>query len=135
MNIIQDGLMYITCLYLLFVTWRGFRGGSQIRRFEQKHWTMLRIAGFFTYLNLAIVLVLVLQDVFGGEDPDRFLSVEVLILFFVALWVSLGMGKVRGTLIHGKKYAAVFMYFGIAFIVMVLLLGYLKLWKYAGTVF
>jgi len=135
MNIIQDGLIYITCLFLLLATWRGFRGASQISRFEQKHWNLLRITGFFTYLNLGVALVLVVQDVFSGEDPNLFFRIEILVLFFTAVWVSMGMGKVRGTLIHGKKYATVFVYFGIALIGMVLLQCYLKLWKDAGFVF
>lgn len=135
MNIIQDGLIYITCLFLLLATRRGFLGASRIRRFEQKHWAMLRLTGFLAYLNLGIILTLELLDVFRGGDPNLLLRAEVLVLFFVAIWLSLGMGKVRASLTHGKKYAIVFMYFGIALIIMILLLCYLKLWKYAGLIF
>lgn len=135
MNTIQDGLIYITCLFLLLVTWRGFRGASQIRRFEQKHWNLLRITGFLTYINLGVALFFALQEVFGGGDPNLLLRIEILVLFFVAVWISMGMGKVRSTLIHGKKYAVTFVYFGIALIVMILLQCYLKLWKDGGFVF
>lgn len=135
MNTIQDGLLYITAFFMLLATWRGFRGASRIRMFEQRHWGMLRLICFLSYVNLVWALVVVAQAVFHDADPNQFLKAEILALFFVAVWVSLGMGKIRGTLIHGKKYAAVFLYFGIALVVMLVLLVYLKLWKYAGLVF
>ena len=135
MNIIQEVLIYITCFFMLLSAWRGFRGAGQFRRFEQKHWNMLRLTGFLTYLNLGIALALVLQDIFEGGNPDLFLRVEVLVMFFVSVWISLGMGKIRSTLIHGKKFAAVFLYFGVALLGMILLLCYLKLWKYADLIF
>lgn len=132
---IQDGLIYITCFFMLLTTWRGLRGASQIRRFEQKHWALLRFTSFLTYINLGVALGLVLQDIFRGGDPNLFLRAEVLVMFFVAVWISLGMGKIRSTLIHGKKYAAISLYFGVALLVLLLLLCYLKLWKYADFVF
>lgn len=135
MNIIQDSLIYITCFFMLLATWRGFRGASRIRIFEQKQWRLLRLISFLTYVNLGWALVEVTEDVFRDADPGQFLKTDILALFFVVVWISLGMGKIRGTLIHGKKYAAVFLYFGIALVVMLLLLGYLKLWKYAGIIF
>lgn len=135
MNIIQDVLIYITCFFMLLATWRGFRGASRIRIFEQKQWRMLRLISFLTYINLGWALAAVMQDVFRDRDPGQFLKTEILALFFVVVWISLGMGKIRGTLIHGKKYAAVFLYFGIALVVMLLLLGYQKLGEYAGFTF
>jgi len=135
MNIIQDGLLYLTGLFMLLATWRGFRGASQIRRFEQKQWILLRLTGLLAYVNLGLAMLQVLEDVWREADPGRFLKVEILVLFFVAVWISLGMGKIRNTLIHGKKYGAMFMYFGIALIIMILLICYLKLWKYAGFIF
>lgn len=135
MKIIQDGLIYITCLLMLLTTWRGFRGASRIRIFEQRQWRMLRLISFLTYVNLGWALAEVIQDVFRDADPGQFLTTEILALFFVVVWISLGMGKIRSTLIHGKKYAAVFLYFGIALIVMLLLLGYKKFWNYAGIIF
>lgn len=96
---------------------------------------MLRLISFLTYVNLGWALAEVVQDVIRDIDPGHFLKTEILMLFFVAVWISLGMGKIRSTLIHGKKYAAVFLYFGVALVVMLLLLGYLKLWEYAGIIF
>ncbi len=96
---------------------------------------MLRLISFLTYVNLGWALAEVIQDVFRDADPGQFLTTEILALFFVVVWISLGMGKIRSTLIHGKKYAAVFLYFGIALIVMLLLLGYKKFWNYAGIIF
>ena len=135
MSTVQDSLLYITTFFMLLATWRGLSGASRIGMFEQKHWVMLRLICFLSYVNLMWALVEVAQEVFRNADPNQFLKAEILALFFVAVWVSLGLGKIRGTLIHGKKYATVFLYFGIAVVVMLALLVYLKLWKYAGLVF
>ncbi len=135
MNIIQDGLMYMACFFLLLATRRGYLGASRMRRFEQKHWAMLRLTSILVYINLGVALVTTFQQVVGGGDPNLFFKGEVLVLLFVAVWISVGMGKIRTTLTHGKKFTALLAYCGIALILIVMWLCYVKLWKFGGIVF
>ena len=135
MNIIQDSLMVITCFFLFLASLTGFSGASSIRRFEKRHWVILRLTFLLIYILLGMILVAVLQDVLRVSNPNLFLKVEVIVLLMLALWVSYGMGKIKATLIHGKKFSIVFTYFGVAFILMLMLLCYLKFGEYAGLVF
>ncbi len=75
------------------------------------------------------------QEVVRGGDVNLFFKAEVLVLLFVAVWISVGMGKIRTTLTHGKKFIMLFTYCGFALMLIILLWCYVKLWKLGGIVF
>jgi hypothetical protein len=137
-NLIQEIFLYFTTLLILIAVLNGLKGSTQVQMFEKKHLSRLRFISSLTYLNLIFALVLSIIQVLQSDDAPNFNKVfgfDTMLLFLVSLCSTLGVGKVRNTLVHGKKYKTVLFYFGIALLLMIALIVYLKLGKDASFIF
>jgi hypothetical protein len=133
---VQEILLYLTTIIILIAVINGLNGSSQVRMFEKKHLSRLKLISSFSYLNLFISvaisgLVFALSD---DRNPNQLFGIEIMLLFAVSVCTTLGVGKIKNTLVHGKKYRTVLIYFGIALLLMLALIVYLKLLKDAGFI-
>ncbi len=133
---VQEILFYLTTFLILIAVIKGLNGSSQVQMFEKRHLSRLRFISLLSYFNLIFELIIAVVVLIQSDapNPNQVFGIEMMLLFAVAVCTTLGIGKVRNTLIHGKKFRTVLFYFGIAFLLMIALIVYLKLPKYADFI-
>lgn len=89
------------------------------------------------YISFLFTLAIEVMDLVQSSDANlqNILSIELLTLLVVAVLAAVGIEKVRTNLTHGKKFKASLLYFGAAFVILLLLIVYTKFLKNAGFVF
>lgn len=134
---IQYALFGFTTIFLVLVFFVGLNGVTQTKMFERKHYSLLRFVISLTYLNFLIALALELTEFFLNKNisPNQVLGIEIMLLFFAGVCATLGIGKVRSSLIHGKKFKTVVTYFGLTLLIMLAIGTFIFLVKYEGLVF
>lgn len=132
----QEILLYLTTVLVLIAVINGLNGSSEVRMFEKKHLTRLKRISSLSYLNLFISLIIsgIVFSLTDDRNPNQLFGIEIMLLFAVSVCTTLGVGKIKNTLVHGKKYRTVLLYFGIALLLMIALIVYLKLLKDAGFI-
>ena len=136
-GLVQEVFLYFTTFLLILFVITALRGMYQVKMFDLRYLARLRFANLLTYFNLVFAVCMGLANLLitSQKDPKVVFNLEVILLLFVVVSTSLGVVKVKSTLVHGKKFSTAFTYFGIAFLVMTALIIYLKVLKDAGFVF
>ena len=134
---VQEIILYFTTFLTLLATVTGLNGSSQVRMFDRKNLSRLRFISTLSYVNLifGLILTVIVLVQSNSPNPNQVFGIEIMLLFGVAVSTTLGVGKVRNTLVHGKKFKTVLLYFGIALLLMITLIVYLKILKDAGFIF
>lgn len=122
---VQDILVGVVALFLLGATVRSFMGASRVRMYERKHGTWMRFAALLLGINLVYGILLMFIQ---GMPIAPLLQLECLGTAGILIWLLLGLGKVKATLIHGKKFAVATTHSFTALIAILLLQLTLKWW-------